>query len=275
MPTKFSTSPPLSMTVLQALFWLLHSVASLLVQLASIPRILFTLLPHRTGLDLALLDRLEKLPKHISFLVMEPVISCPDLARLIVWAVRADIPQISLYDPRGELKSRQVELLQQVREVYQDHSGTGRRPLNLAWRPHVRSDTVIVSCGGKLMYPDRNGNNSSEEKGMVTVSLLSLADGKPDIVSAARALASKVRAGELLPGEVTEDKVSSTLLTNRGLPDPCLLVRFGDVSSNGDFPPWHLRLTEMHSVPSHRGVTVGDFERILCNFGKCQQRLGK
>lgn len=271
-------SPPpyttlLSRCLLVFLFWLAHSTTSLLLYLTSLPQTLASLLPSRTKLDLELVRGLDKLPKHVAFLVLEPFISPQDLARLVVWALTADIPHVTLYEPRGELKCRQVELLAAVRQQYQEEAA--RRPLNLAWRPHVRSETVIVSSGGKQMYPDRNGNCGGLQDEKVTVSLLSGEDGKPDIVSAARSLASRAREGLVRSEAVSENMVSNNLATNQGLPDPCLLVRFGEAASNGDFPPWQLRLTEMQQLPSHKGVTVEEWEKVLHKYGSCQQRCGK
>lgn len=46
---------------------------------------------------------LAKLPRHISFVVLESDISFVDLARLIVWSMAVGIPYISVYDREGTL----------------------------------------------------------------------------------------------------------------------------------------------------------------------------
>lgn len=46
---------------------------------------------------------LSRLPRHISFVVLEPSISFTDLAQLIVWSMAMGIPYISVYDREGRL----------------------------------------------------------------------------------------------------------------------------------------------------------------------------
>ena len=53
---------------------------------------------------------------------------------------------------------------------------------------------------------------------------------------------------------------------------PC---RLGTLASNVDFLPWQLRLTEMHSIASHRAVAPEQLFRVLRQYGRCEQRLGK
>lgn len=46
---------------------------------------------------------LAKLPRHISFVVLESNVSFVDLASLIVWSMALGIPYISVYDREGRL----------------------------------------------------------------------------------------------------------------------------------------------------------------------------
>lgn len=222
-------------------------------------------------------SRLPKMPQHIAFLFLEDL-SCADIAKLIVWTVMADIPVISLFDPSGELKERQDELLLAVRIEYVEQTSADEiPPLSLSWRPHTDSETVVVHSGGKYMYPDTNGNGSSSvgSEKKLSVSLLCPKDGKKDIVNAAREIASEVEKGGLNPSDISEQFLSDKLKTNQGLPDPCLLVRFGSVASNADFPPWQIRLTEMHHLTTHRRITSDQYLEVLFKYAKCHQRFGK
>ena len=107
------------------------------------------------------------------------------------------------------------------------------------------------------------------------VSLLSAEDGKADVSSAAASLAADVASGDLDPASISVEAVSSRLRTNRGMPDPDLMVRFGRTSSNMGFLPWQVRLTEIYDHPSHRHIDRGDFNSILFKFSRCEQRFGK
>jgi dehydrodolichyl diphosphate syntase complex subunit NUS1 len=110
---------------------------------------------------------------------------------------------------------------------------------------------------------------------VVHLSLLSLDDGKGDIVRAARRIAERVRTNDLDPADVDESVVGGSLSTNAGMPDPDLLVRVGPVESNLGFLPWQIRLTEIHSLETHLGVQFADLLKILKDYSKCEQRFGK
>lgn len=45
---------------------------------------------------------LRFLPRHISFLLLEPEIDFNILARIVVWSVAAGISYLSVYDPEGK-----------------------------------------------------------------------------------------------------------------------------------------------------------------------------
>ncbi|WAR08347.1 NGBR-like protein [Mya arenaria] len=60
-----------------------------------------------------------------------------------------------------------------------------------------------------------------------------------------------------------------------GYPDPDIIIRFGSVESLLGFMPWHVRLTEILSVPSHIGLEYKAFKSVLVNYGNTHQRFGK
>uniref|UniRef100_A0A8D3DJS5 ditrans,polycis-polyprenyl diphosphate synthase [(2E,6E)-farnesyldiphosphate specific] n=1 Tax=Scophthalmus maximus TaxID=52904 RepID=A0A8D3DJS5_SCOMX len=63
------------------------------------------------------------------------------------------------------------------------------------------------------------------------------------------------------------------MLRERSRPE--LVVKFGPVDSTLGFLPWHIRLTEFISLPSHRNVSYEDLFGALQRYGACQQRLGQ
>nr|XP_020467177.1 dehydrodolichyl diphosphate synthase complex subunit NUS1 isoform X2 [Monopterus albus] len=62
---------------------------------------------------------------------------------------------------------------------------------------------------------------------------------------------------------------------SKNIPDPELVVKFGPVDSTLGFLPWHIRLTEFISLPSHRNVSYEDLLGALQQYSTCQQRLGQ
>ena len=287
------------------IFWLLHAIFSLTEYIMALCYILSAKWRSVFSRDFEAVDmegvkNISKLPKHIAFLVLENDILYDDVAKLVIWSLLVGINVISLYDVHGKMKRNQGKLLGAINKEYVKYLGM-TEPFKLTWRPHDdldsvadKSDTVIVSRDG-VMYPDKNGNgissstsgtngnghnghHSDHQNGhirQVSISLLSREDGKQDIVNAAKRLGRGVQGGSLKAQDISVASLGSHLGTNSGLGDPCVLVRLGGVASNLDFPPWHLRLTEMFSLPGQRGVSPDSLVRVLRQYARCEQRLGK
>jgi len=241
-------------------------------------------------------QKLTKIPDHIAFILLEEMISYPDLANLVIWCIALDIRHISLYDTQGRLKRNQKRLLQQIHSKQSQLSG--EKSFQVRWRPHAESvmapgqRMVMVSgSAGGVGYPDRNGNGTvsmgnagngkngngfgNQHDVVINISLLSREDGIPDLARAAGAVCQRVFEGELSPLEVTPEVLEEDMATNKNMPDPSLLVRLGITQSNVGFLPWQIRLTEMHSIKSHICVTSDDLIGVLRKYSKCEQRFGK
>ncbi len=68
--------------------------------------------------------------------------------------------------------------------------------------------------------------------------------GRAELVDAARAIADKVRAGEIDPAGVTEDLIESHLYT-AGMPDPDLLIRTAGEMRVSNFLLWQISYAEI------------------------------
>lgn len=69
--------------------------------------------------------------------------------------------------------------------------------------------------------------------------------GRESLVAATRALCERVRRGELLPGDVTEERITETLQTN-GLPQLDLLVRTSGEERLSNFLLWESAYAELY-----------------------------
>jgi len=259
-----------------ALLWILHSVFSFISFLSLLSRRALAHLKHwyRGGSvqQLHCRAKLSKLPKHISFLLIEKDISITHLARLVLWSVQAGIRVVSLYDSKGRLKARQEE---EILTALHNHFEQ-EECVRLKWQPHVPGSPSPewASRGGNSN--GRNGKNGNKETEVeICVALLGPEDGREDIAQAAGTLVSEVARGEREVCEVTQEALGKALNTCKDLPDPCLVVTLGSASSTAHFPPWHLRLSEIHRLPSHKGLLPGDLEKVLNSFANCQQRFGR
>ena len=99
--------------------------------------------------------------------------------------------------------------------------------------------------------------------------------GREEIIRSARILTERVARGELLPEEIDDEALSSTLFT-AGLPDPDLLIRTSGESRLSNFMLWQLAYTELHI--SH--VLWPDFDReilfeAVLDYQRRERRFGR
>ena len=109
----------------------------------------------------------------------------------------------------------------------------------------------------------------------MTVILAVSYGGREDIAQAARAIARRVKRGELAPGEISEETVAEHLGT-RGVPDPDLLIRTSGELRISNFFLWQLAYTEMYVTdtlwPDFR---EREYFQALAFFQQRQRRFGR
>jgi len=109
----------------------------------------------------------------------------------------------------------------------------------------------------------------------MTVILAVSYGGREEIARAARAIARRVRRGELDPEHITAGTVEKHLATN-GVPDPDLLIRTSGEMRLSNFFLWQLAYTEMYVTdtlwPDFR---EREFLQALSFFQQRQRRFGR
>jgi undecaprenyl diphosphate synthase len=85
---------------------------------------------------------------------------------------------------------------------------------------------------------------SAANRGMVLNLALSYG-GRQEILDAVRAIAQRVRAGEIEPDEITEDVVTAHLY-QPDMPPPDLLIRTAGEMRFSNFLLWQVSYTELH-----------------------------
>lgn len=88
----------------------------------------------------------------------------------------------------------------------------------------------------------------SRNNGLTLVLALSYG-GRTEVVEATRAIADKVKLGELEPAEITEQVISQHLYT-RHLPDPDLLIRTSGEMRVSNFLLWQISYAEFVVTPT-------------------------
>ncbi|KAM9924612.1 hypothetical protein OXX80_011164, partial [Metschnikowia pulcherrima] len=79
---------------------------------------------------------------------------------------------------------------------------------------------------------------------------------------------------ELSLQDITVDLIDEELTELVG-PEPDLVVCFGPVLDLQDYPPWHIRLSELYWEPDNTSVNYAVFIRALQKFAHSKVNLGK
>ncbi|KAG7220753.1 hypothetical protein INR49_031996 [Caranx melampygus] len=184
---------------------------------------------------------MEKLPVHIGLLVAEEEPSYTDIANLVVWCMAVGISYVSVYDNHGIFRKNNSRLLEEIVRQQQDLLGTDGSIHNVEFlnKGSGNHQHQVVSCRS-------------------TVKVLSPEDGKQSIVQAAQRLCRAVENKERTSKDISVSMLDILLRESKNLPDPELVLKFGPVDSTLGFLPWHIRLTEFISLPSHKKVSYED-----------------
>uniref|UniRef100_A0A1A7Z6B1 ditrans,polycis-polyprenyl diphosphate synthase [(2E,6E)-farnesyldiphosphate specific] n=1 Tax=Iconisemion striatum TaxID=60296 RepID=A0A1A7Z6B1_9TELE len=201
---------------------------------------------------------LEKLPVHVGLMVAEEELSYTDIASLVVWCMAIGVSYVSVYDNNGVFQKNSSHLQEEIMRQQQKLMGADESKHNMELLNTSRDQQqhFVVSC-------------------RPTLKVLSPEDGKHSIVQAARKLCHSVENKEKSSKDISVSMLDDLLRESKNIPDPELVVKFGPVNSTLGFLPWHIRLTEFISLPSHRNVSYKDFLGVLQRYSSCQQRLGQ
>ncbi|CDQ75418.1 dehydrodolichyl diphosphate synthase complex subunit nus1 [Oncorhynchus mykiss] len=202
---------------------------------------------------------LEKLPDHIGLLIAEEEPRYTDIANLVVWCMAVGISYVSVYDNYGVFRRNNSRLMDEILKQQQellDLEGSKQLCVEFLNNGTDKQDQQVLSCQSvlKVLSPD---------------------DGKLRIVQAAQQLCRAVEQREKTSEDINVTVLDSLLRESKSTPDPDLVLKFGPVESTLGFLPWHIRLTEFISLPSHVGVSYEDLFSALQRYASCEQRLGK
>jgi len=256
----------LILTTIHWLFALRCLIAQFCVQVAVFVRSAF-LCHASSGALYKRLTGLHKLPVHISLVIVEDDISFSDIARLVAWSMVAGIAYVTIYDHRGRCKANCSLILDKISK---EHN-------KVRSQPSRTTDTTQNGCKfdlltGSLLTGDSNKHSASDGQ---RVFIVGPDDGRQGLVSVARQLSVAVATRQLELNDISVSYVDSVIQAQCFFPDPDLVLKFGRVESLVGFLPWHLRLSEIICLPSHRNVHVQQFIDAIVYYGGTEQRFGK
>ena len=98
--------------------------------------------------------------------------------------------------------------------------------------------------------------------------------GRDELLDAFRALAERVRVGELTPADISEAHVTQALYTD-GVPDPDLLIRTSGEMRISNFLLWQIAYTELWMTPTlWPDFGASDLYRAVAEFQRRTRRFG-
>lgn len=106
------------------------------------------------------------------------------------------------------------------------------------------------------------------------ISLLSKIDGKPTIIELTKSMCELAVNKELSIKDITIDLIDEELIELVGV-EPDLLICFGPSLDLQDYPPWHIRLSEIFWEIDNQDVNYSIFIRALQKYSNCKVNVGK
>jgi dehydrodolichyl diphosphate syntase complex subunit NUS1 len=219
-------------------------------------------------------NKLTRIPKRVSCILdlkhtedenggVEGLIN--NIGELTAWSISAGIPNLVLYEYNGVLIND-----------YQTYLPIIIRHLNKSLANYFGSESVplfSIRIPHKNLIIHSKGDFATVQPHL-EISLLSRTDGKPTIVELTRTMSELAINKELSIKDISIELIDEELIELVG-PEPDLLINFGPNLDLQDYPPWHIRLTEIYWEPDNRDVNYAIFLRALKKYSNCKMNVGK
>ncbi|KAL2133478.1 hypothetical protein VTI74DRAFT_2283 [Chaetomium olivicolor] len=225
---------------------------------------------------------LQRLPKHLSVILtledhrrsgagVERLVN--EAAEIAAWCASAGIPQLSIYEKTGILKGYLKETHQAISQKVHAYFGPHYPSVSLG-APHMPT----IESPDLPLGADHDGIDSeeieSEDRGHISILLISAEDGRDSIVDLTKTLAEMAQRKKLSTADITEELVDAEL-SESIMHEPDLLILFGPHVELAGYPPWQIRLTEIFHLRDNQGVGYQVFYRGLRKYAQAQMRRGR
>ena len=158
---------------------------------------------------------------------------------MLDWAREFGIKHITLYAFSTENFKRSDGELKELFALFKD------RFIKVLSDERVHNNKIRVRMvGDRSLLPEdllkciENAEEATKEYSNHFLNVAVAYGGRNEIVHAARRLVSKVKDGELIPGEITPAMVEANLYGGLGLPPVDLIIRTGNDYRTSNFLPW-------------------------------------
>ncbi|CAI5758569.1 unnamed protein product [Candida verbasci] len=184
-----------------------------------------------------------------------------DICELTAWSISSSIERLIIYEYSG-LLSQSYDSLIDLRKYIKKNLGL-----------YFGTDAIPTFS---IKIPQKNliiYSNESKEVD-IQIDLISRIDGKPTLVELTKTMSELALTKELALKDITIDLIDEELMELVG-PEPDLLISFAPSLNLEDYPPWHIRLTEIYWEPDNKDVNYAVFIRALQQFSNCKINIGK
>ncbi|KAG7660497.1 uncharacterized protein J8A68_005916 [[Candida] subhashii] len=222
-------------------------------------------------------SKLSKIPKTISCLLdlkdvddenggLDGLIN--QVSELSAWAISSGISGLIIYEYTGALTHSGDTLAKLSRYISKN--------LTLYFGSEtIPTFSIKVPHKNLIIYSDSTINKSNANvKVDLEISLISYIDGKPTLVELTKTMSELAIHNELSVNDITSQLIDEELMELVG-PEPDLLISFAPSLNLEDYPPWHIRLTEIYWEPDNKDVNYAVFIRALQQFSNCKVNVGK
>jgi undecaprenyl diphosphate synthase len=192
---------------------------------------------------------------------------------IVEHAARLGLKQLTLYSFSIENWSRPVDEVNTLMRLYIEYL-ISERPVmlknNIRFRQIGRRDGLPPDVLEEL---DQTIAALDHNTGM-TLCLAVNYGSRAEIADAVRAIASKVRAGTLDIGAITEQTIADHLYT-AGMPDPDLLIRTAGEMRVSNYLLWQISYAELFVTDvCWPDFTAAEFDRALADYARRERRFG-
>ncbi len=225
-------------------------------------------------------NKLPKIPKRVSCILdlrddkdenggLDGLIN--DISELSAWSLSAGVPSLTIYEYHGTVHDYLPMLRRYIVKNLATYFGTDSMPVFAIRVPH---DNVILYSTDNEVGVLTSLHAPPPHPIDLEISLISRIDGKPTIVELTKTMSDLAHAKELSVKDITTELIDEELKTLVGL-EPDLLLSFGPSLDLQDYPPWHIRLSEIYWEPDNMYVDYAVFFRALKKYANCKMNLGK
>lgn len=181
---------------------------------------------------------------------------------LSAWCIGADIDSLILYERTGVLKSIPVSDIEyRITRKLEQYYGADNIPAFQIKFPYTASNSISE----KPKHAD---------KPALTLTILSIEDGRQSIVDLSRSLARLASEKKISPRDITVNSLDHELKTLI-CQEPDLVYVFLPTLDLDGFPPWHIRLSEIFHIKDNDEVTYAVFLKGLEKYSGVKINVGR